>query len=312
MPMTRRQILGSAALMGGLGVAGSAPRSAAATKTPSASFSYCLNLSTIRGQELGVVRDLEVAAEAGYDGVEPWIGPLNQYEADGGSIKDLAGRVRDLGLGIENAIGFARWIVDDDAERAKAFEQMKREMDLLRRLGGKRIAAPPSGATRNVTLELDRVAERYHDLLELGVSMEVIPQLEVWGSSENLHKLSQAAYVIAECGHPKACMLPDVYHLYRGGSDPDAIRLFGPDVIQIFHMNDYPAEPPLESIGDRDRIYPGDGIAPMDRILGHLRAAGGHNVLSLELFNRSYWEQDALEVAKTGLKKMRDAVARSA
>jgi hypothetical protein len=32
-------------------------------------------------------------------------------------------------------------------------------------------------------------------------------------------------------------------------------------------------------------------------------------VLSLELFNRDYWKQDVNEVAKTGLMKMKKAVA---
>ncbi len=35
---------------------------------------------------------------------------------------------------------------------------------------------------------------------------------------------------------------------------------------------------------------------------------GGPKILSLELFNRSYWEQDTLKVAKTGLKKMKAVV----
>jgi hypothetical protein len=30
--------------------------------------------------------------------------------------------------------------------------------------------------------------------------------------------------------------------------------------------------------------------------------------LSLELFNRQYWQQDAFEVAKTGLEKMKKVV----
>jgi len=34
-------------------------------------------------------------------------------------------------------------------------------------------------------------------------------------------------------------------------------------------------------------------------------------VLSLELFNPNYWKQDALEVAKIGLAKMKEAVAKA-
>jgi hypothetical protein len=32
---------------------------------------------------------------------------------------------------------------------------------------------------------------------------------------------------------------------------------------------------------------------------------GGTKVLSLELFNETYWKQDALQVANTGLQKMK-------
>ena len=35
---------------------------------------------------------------------------------------------------------------------------------------------------------------------------------------------------------------------------------------------------------------------------------GGQKVLSLELFNENYWIEDALEVAKTGLQKMKKLV----
>ena len=37
-------------------------------------------------------------------------------------------------------------------------------------------------------------------------------------------------------------------------------------------------------------------------------AAGGTKVLSLELFNKTYWAQDAMLVAKTGLQKMKSLV----
>jgi sugar phosphate isomerase/epimerase len=58
-------------------------------------------------------------------------------------------------------------------------------------------------------------------------------------------------------------------------------------------------------------VYPGDGTGPLPEILRTLRNTGGPKVLSLELFNRKYWEQDPLEVAKTGLAKLK-AVAEKA
>ncbi len=297
---------GTAMLARGTQTAAGARPAAGGSKCP---FRYCLNTSTIRGQKLGIEKEVEIAAKAGYDAIEPWVHGVDAYARGGGDLRDLRRRIVDHGLTVESAISFSRWIVDDDAERAKAFEQSKREMDLLARIGGKRIAAPPAGATREPGLDLLKAAERYHALLEAGDAIGVVPQIEVWGSSKNLHRLGQSMFVVLESGHPKACLLPDVYHIYKGGSDFHGLKMLSARTVQVFHLNDYPADPPRETIGDRDRVMPGDGIAPLTQILRDLRDNGSRAVLSLELFSPVYWEKDPLEVAKLGLAKMKAAVA---
>src|SRR5690606_26551699 len=99
-------------------------------------------------------------------------------------------------------------------------------------------------------------------------------------------------------------ILPDVYHLFRGNSGFESLKMIGDNVIEVFHMNDYPGDIPREQMEDKDRVYPGDGIAPLKQIIADLKAMDGPKILSLELFNRDYWKQDPLEVAKTGLRKM--------
>lgn len=271
---------------------------------------YCLNTSTLREHKLPLVEKIELAAQVGYDGIEPWIGEIQQYVAEGGSLDDLRKRIADLGLSVESAIGFARWIVDDDAERAKGLENARRDMDLVRRIGGNRIAAPPAGATNEPGLNLLRAAERYHALLEVGRQIGVVAQLEVWGFSKNLSRLGETAFVAIESGHPSACILPDVYHIYKGGSDFEGLALLSGGVMHVFHVNDYPAQPPRAEITDAHRVYPGDGVAPLSRILQLIYDNGFRGVLSLELFNRDYWKQDPRHVAKTGLEKMKAAVAK--
>jgi len=307
----RRFIAGAGAAIGAAVTAGGVTVAQGANKTSSKRtmpFSYCFNTSTIRGQKLSLDREIEITAKAGYDSIEPWVDKIHEYAKGGGSLNELSRRISDLGLTVESAIAFSRWIVDDDAERAEAIEQNKRDMDVLARIGGKRIAAPPAGANKEAGLDLMKAAERYRALLELGDEMGVVPQVEVWGSSKNLHRLGEAMFVVIESGHPKACLLPDVYHIYKGGSDFNGLKMLSPRVIQVFHLNDYPAEPPRETITDRDRVFPGDGIAPLTQILRDLHANGSRAVLSLELFNPIYWKQDPLTVAKTGLAKMKDAV----
>ena len=314
--LTRREALARAGLVvGAAWTGGRLPAATAASDAPptesGARFVYCLNLATIRGQKLGLVKDIEVAAKAGYQAIEPWVDPIDSYAKSGGSLKELKQRLGDLGLTVEGAIGFPEWIVDDDARRAKGLERAKRDMDLVAQLGGKRLAAPPVGATNTPGLDLTKAAERYRALLELGDQMGVVPQLELWGSSKNLNRLSQCTFVAMEAGHPKACVLADVFHLYRGGSDFNGLKLLSGNALQVFHLNDYPDDPPRDKINDSYRVYPGDGAAPLPQILRDVQASGGRKVLSLEVFNRKYWELDALEVARTGLERMKTAVKKA-
>jgi sugar phosphate isomerase/epimerase len=307
--MSRRQWLGGVSAGGIAGLA-ALPAQADQPTSSADPFRYCLNTSTIQGQRLSLTEEVNLAARAGYQGIEPWIRELERFVQQGGNLRDLGRRIRDAGLRVEDAIGFSEWIVDDDARRRRALEQARREMDLVRQVGGTRIAAPPAGAT-NAEMPLERIVERYRALLELGEREGVTPQLELWGFSRTLSRLSQCAYVAIQAGHPRACILADVYHLYKGGSGFASIHLLGGEGLHVLHMNDYPAQPPREQITDAQRIYPGDGVAPLRTFLRDLRRAGFRGALSLELFNREYWTQDALTVARTGLEKMRAAVRSS-
>ena len=268
-------------------------------------FEFSLNMSTIMGQKLGFIKELEVAAQAGYKHCEIWVPTLETYLKSGGTISDARKRIADLGIKVQNAIGFAQWIVDDETTRAKGIEQLKREMDLLAQLGCHRTAAPPMGATKEAGLDLRRAAERYRTILDIGVSLSVIPQLEMWGHSKNLNRVADVLFVAAEAGHPAARLLLDVFHIYKGESSHDCLHLVGENAIEIFHVNDYVTTMKPGVITDADRIYAGDGEAPIKKIVGLLKPSSQPVILSLELFNKTLYQQDALLVAKTGLAKLK-------
>ncbi|MBN2473553.1 MAG: sugar phosphate isomerase/epimerase [Pirellulales bacterium] len=270
-----------------------------------------MNAATIRGHNLSMAEEVEVAAAAGYDGIEPWVSNIAKHAEQGGSLKDLSKRIADLGLAVESAIGFPRWIDDDDAQRAQGLEDMKRDMDLVRQIGGRRIAAPPAGAHATPDMNLLKVAERYRVVLELGRTMGVVPQLEIWGSSKTLGRVGEAVYVAVEAGHEDACLLLDAYHIYKSGSSFTGLKMINWSAMHVFHINDYPADPPREEINDSHRVYPGDGICPLPAILRDMYDGGFRGVLSLELFNRRYWQQDARTVARTGLEKTKAVVAKA-
>ncbi len=312
--ITRRGFL-SASAAAGIALPLALGRSARADDKP---FRIKLNTSTIRecnidGKTHGIEKKVELVSKAGYDCIEPWIGELNEYKGRGKSLADLAKLIKDSGLTVESAIGFAQWIVDDDAKRAKGLEEAKRDMDMVLAIGGKRIAAPPSGAqgAKDAVLPVEKVADRYKALAEVGEKAGIIPMAEVWGFSNNLKTLNETVKAAMLSGHPKACVLPDIYHLYKGGSSFDDMKKLTNGNFQNLHVNDYPDIAPGK-IKDSDRVYPGDGIAPVTQILKDLKAMGYTGLLSLELFNPEYWKQDPSVVLKTGIEKIKAALAKAA
>lgn len=279
-------------------------------------FRYCLNTSTIRectyrGQKVDILAEVEVASKAGYTGIEPWVRSLDAYVKNGGSLKDLRKRIADAGLTVESAIGFAAFLHEDEGERKKGLEEARRCMELVREIGGERLAAPPVGVTDKTGLDLFQLGERYRTLCELGQTEGVFPQLELWGFSKTLSRLGEVGFVGIEAAHPKACFLLDVYHIFKGGSAFGGLPMFAGARMYNFHVNDYPADPARETIKDSHRVYPGDGVAPLTEIFRALHDSGYRGALSLELFNPNYWKQDALEVARTGLEKTKAAVKKA-
>lgn len=269
-------------------------------------FKTCLNTSTLRGFKLPLAQVVEIAAKAGFDAIEPWIEELQAHEANGGSLEDLSRQIRDLGLSVQGAIGFAEWIVDDEAKRQVGLEQARRDMELVARVGGTLIAAPPMGAVQQNDLNLERAAERYAALCAIGREFGVQPLVEVWGFSQSLSKLGEAVFVAIESGASEAGVLADVYHLYKGGSPVEGLALLHKNALPLFHVNDYPGIA-REAIGDADRVFPGDGVAPLGQIFQTLRSIGFDGFVSLELFNPAYWTGDPLGVARTGRLKMEEA-----
>ena len=313
MKVSRRKVLGGA--VGALGAAmaastaseAQAPRPARArTRPANEPFGYCLNTSTIRGNNLDIVGVVNAASKAGFHAIEPWITELDHYTAGGGTLKDLGKRIADAGLTVEDAIAFNSFLDDDEARRAASMEKLKIDMDKVAQIGGTRIAAPP-GSSR-AAVSLDNAGRYYREALEMGEKMGVQPLLELWGTHPVLGPLSHGIYATVAAGRADASLLLDVFHLYKSGTPFASLRQINGASLHVMHLNDYPQAADPSTLNDGNRIYPGDGVAPLRQILRDLRDNGFRGYLSLELFNRDYWARSADENLKTAMEKIRATV----
>jgi sugar phosphate isomerase/epimerase len=299
--MKRRKILQALAATPGVVVLGTSPSQAAPTKDKG-NLKLCLNTSTISGQKAGIEKYIDIAARAGYEYIEPWIPDIKTYLSNGGSLRTLKKLLDDSKVRPVSGIGFAPWMTEGEEQRKAGYKQMREEMEIMAAIGCQRIAAPAAGV--RTAPDLFKVGERYRELLDMGRQTGVRPQLEIWGASVFSH-IGQAMMAVAVANDADARILPDVYHLYRGNSGFESLKMLDGSMIEVMHMNDYPGDKPREQLEDKDRVYPGDGVAPLKQIFADLKDMGGDKFLSLELFNREYWKQDPLQVAKTGLEKMK-------
>lgn len=258
-----------------------------------------LNTSTLLHYKLDVDVQIDMVADAGFDGVELWMRDIMAYLEKGGTSEQLKGKLVERGLVLENIIGFSKWCSDDPEERVKALEQLREEMMIIAGMGGKFIAAPVQGIESLDRNKYDDYAERYNAILKLGDETGVTPILELWGMGA-LNKVSDCAQIAIATGHPKATMLLDFYHVYRGGNDWDTVDILNGKKLPVIHINDYPSSPSFDQLKDSDRVLPGEGVCPFNELIPKLYEAGFRGGFSVELFNKEYW---ATMDAETLLKK---------
>jgi 2-keto-myo-inositol isomerase len=298
----------------GLGAAGlAAARPAFGQAAPEAKlyqdgqspWPLCLNTSTIRPATLQ--QKIDAAVEGGYDAIELWINELEEHEKAGGDLKELGQQIRERGLFVINVIGLWSAIPPTPSEWEASLTDTKERMRRIAAVGSKHAAAIPPSEIENFDLKWG--AARYKDLLKIGKEEYGIrPAVEFVGFFKSVYRLGQAVAMALDSDEADACIIPDTFHLYRGGSGFEGIRHIQGHLIANFHWNDVPAEPAREELGDEHRIYPGDGILPLKQTLEHLLAINYRGPLSLELFYREYWEMDPKVVARNGRDKMLDLV----
>lgn len=255
-----------------------------------------INTSTLLPYKLSCAEQIQVSAKAGFSGIELWTRDIQAHVDSGKPLSQIKTLLNDSNLDAFNGISFIKWAEKDEGVRRAALEAAKGELEMLSKLGIPHIAAPLCGDVTGMSLE--RVAELFHEIYQLGASFGVTPMLEIWGHSPVLNKVSKAAYVLMESDVEKPLMLCDVYHAYRGGDTLTKLNLIGSSMLGLVHINDYPTSIPAPQIKDSDRVLPTLGNAPYGEIIRALRGIGYEGYLSLEIFPAGYGDRSAEEAMK--------------
>ena len=262
-------------------------------------FRYSLNASTIRPTP--IMDKIRIAGQAGYGAIELWHDEIDQHVSSGGTLANLKTALENHGLVVPTTIYLGEWFDATDDTWPSVRDECTRRMRQAAALGAPYIIAGPADGRPDYKLG----ARRYGELLEIGDAIGVKPAMEFLGFVEQLNTIEDAMEIMTDSGHPHATTVLDPFHIFRGNGDVESISKLTADQIAISHFNDTPANPPRAEQHDHSRVMPGEGHLDLARYCELLTATGYNGWLSLELFNEQYWAEDPLEVARTGLEKMR-------
>lgn len=260
----------------------------------------CLDTATIRPVK-GLERKVNIAIAAGYDAIEPWDSDLEEFEKEGGDLKQLGEKIRKAGLFVPSMIGLWGCIPKNEEEFQKSLPATRNRMRMASEIGCTYVQAIPNAVGENYDHAF--VVSCYKRLLEIGIKeYNVIPAL-VFVKMFPLKTMGQATAVALDANHPNARIIPDVYHMYISKGGFEGIPLINGKLFAIFQFNDAPKGMDIAAMEDKHRVFPGDGILPLPQILKDLKGTGFDGCISLELYNPEYHQMDMLEVAKIGLQK---------
>lgn len=266
----------------------------------------CLDTATIRPASLK--EKVRIAAKAGYDAIEPWDGELEEFEAQGGNLKDLGKEIKDLGMFVPSIIGL--WNALPPSNWEESLKDTRRRMRMAADIGSEHVQTIPNTVGENYDQKY--VADRYREIIEIGLNEFKLSPALVFVKYFPLKTMGQAMAVALDANHPQAKIIPDTYHMHISEGGFEGLKLLKGEAIAIFQFADAPASPAIDQLGDEHRVYPGDGILPLPKILADLKSTGFKGCVSLELYNPEYWKQDLQAVAETGLRKTMEVIRKAA
>lgn len=92
------------------------------------------------------------------------------------------------------------------------------------------------------------------------------------------------------------------FYLHDKCSDIGYLKHIPRDKLFVFHINDC-EDLPLGILDHCHRLFPGDGIIPVQQICDAVQSIGYNEMASLELFRPEYWKMDPEDVIRTGAEK---------
>jgi sugar phosphate isomerase/epimerase len=271
-----------------------------------------ISMSQITTMPLPLVDDLPAFAAAGFDAVELQIDKVNRFVATS-SVAALVDMLTKLGLKPTGAIGLApsgpALLLSRGDEFKIYLGSLRLQIELCRQLGLDQIGigadaskwkADDSWQTNAVSNV--REAAKVADDNGVRIGLEFMSLGAPIGPFI-LDTLAETRKLVSDVDRPAVGYNIDLFHHYRGGGTVGELHTINPRDVVGIHVTDVgPGD--KASLGDGDRVLPGEGVAPVLAYRDALLGVGYTGYWTLELLNEKLWTMDPNEASKLGMASM--------
>ena len=257
----------------------------------------------------GYRKSLEGWAKAGIRQVEPAAGVLDEYL----KVETLASAKRllaDNGLTVVCGAAGVMGLWEPTARFVENLAAFRKRCEQFAELGAPVVYSPCATAAKFTAEDYGRSVDNIRAVGEVARQFGLKVAVEFVRNSTFIAALPTALRLRREAAHPNFGVLFDCYHFWSGPSKMEDLELIQPGEIIHAHLNDTP-DMPRELLDLQTRVIPGDGVAPLARILRKLVDRGYEGPISVELFLPKYQQADPYELAKE-IKAKSEAVFRQA
>jgi sugar phosphate isomerase/epimerase len=296
--MKRREFIRTAASAAGAAVL------PGGRETASPHFIPCINQATTMQADFRTA--MEAYSHAGFRAVELWLDSVEPFLKKE-SVAAARRLMADQGLEAVSACCEGDVFFPRPEEREKKLDSLKRKLDLTHELGAHRFVLYSAISEDVKPSDYDAALPGLATVGNLGRERDIVIGIEFIKGAKFLGSLLTTVELLRRAAHSHLGVQFDTFHFYAGISKLGDIEKVRPGEISFVHINDVPAKP-REILEDTDRVYIGDGVMPLERILGAL-APVYRGYLSFEAFQ--YGGEDPAQVAEKSYKGLATFLART-
>jgi 2-keto-myo-inositol isomerase len=255
-----------------------------------------LSLHQYTSAGAGYRGSLEGWARAGIKNVEITWGLLDEFlKTD--TIAAAGRLISDLGLIPVSAGSEVTGLWEPNPDRAMAIESFKKRCGMFAAMGLSKIYSTTTAAQRFTAGDYKAGVQNMIEVGEIAKRFRLTAMVEFVRGSSFLSTLPTLLKMTREAAHPNLRPMLDCYHFWSGLSKFEDLDLIRPGELAHVHFQDVP-DMPRELLDSTTRCIPGDGIAPLERILRKLSEKGYADSLSVELFLPEFQRGNPYELAR--------------